>query len=66
MENDPFKADYLMKHLLRMMVSDQHITPDELDLVCRIAKDVLDMSIDEFSGCYAEMIREFFNPRYRV
>lgn len=55
-----------MKHVLRMMVSDQHINPDELDLASRIAKDVLEMSIDEFSGCYAEVIREFFNPRYRV
>lgn len=56
----------LMKYVLRMMVADHHIKESELRFAYRLSKDVFEMSKDEFSSCYAEVIREFFHPRYML
>lgn len=64
LENCPFEKDNLMKYVLRMMVADHHIKESELRFAYRLSKDVFEMSKDEFSSCYAEVIQEFFHPRY--
>lgn len=66
LEKNPLEADNLMKYILRMMVADQHINADELHMAYNIARNVFEMSKENFSSCYAEVIQEFFNPRYRI
>ena len=64
LEDSPFESVFLMKYVLRMMVADHHIKPAELQFAYQLSQNVFNMSKDEFSGCYADVIREFFHPRY--
>ena len=66
LEKKPSESRYLMKYILRMMVADQHINKDELQFAFQISQEVFEMPKEEFSSCYAEVIQEFFNPRYRL
>lgn len=53
-----------MKYILRIVVADQHINPKEVELAYKLSQDVFEMSPESFSRCYAEVLRECFNPRY--
>lgn len=62
----PYQADYLMKYILRMVVADQHINPKEVELASQLSQEVFNMEPEEFSDCYAEVLREYFHPRYVI
>lgn len=62
----PYKADYLMEYILRIVVADQQINPNEVQFALQLSQDVFDMEAQEFSNCYAEVLREYFHPRYVI
>ena len=66
LKNNEFEKDTLMKYILRITVADHNIKKEEMRLVIDWAQNVLEMSMEEFVDCYAEVLRESFHPRYML
>ena len=64
LEAKHFDASDLMEYILRIVVADQRIHPEEVRFACQLSQDVFEMSLEEFSECYANVLRENFQPRY--
>lgn len=64
LEKQPYEQDDMMKYILRIVVADQRIHPEEVEFAFMLAQKVFDMSREEFADCYAQVLREDFHPRY--
>ena len=66
LDKRPFDGDDLMEYILRIVVADQHIKPDEVQFAYKLSQEVFEMDSDDFANCYAKVLRDYFHPRYVI
>lgn len=66
LKDEPGQAIWMTKYMLRVMMADQKMDEDEINYIYQMAIDTFGITKDQFSTCYAEIIKDFFDPRYNI